>query len=222
MSKQIPSYHSPQRHGYAEAYKEAYSLACRELQERSDAVALCRKSGAVCDDKDPAKSITLRYMGRDYAITLTPIAVSSQGEGEVPITDKILLLHYLLRAKGTPPSNRLITLKELPEGVNYFPTFYKRAIKPLEDAFGAKPELIYQTASMFGAKRADCADAAVTINALPRVPLTLAVWRGDDEFPPAASILFDANIADYLCGEDTIILCQNISWKLAKAAWSKA
>ncbi|GAI34732.1 unnamed protein product, partial [marine sediment metagenome] len=46
---------------------------------------------------------------------------------------------------------------------------------------------------------------------------TLVLWRGDEEFPPSGSIMFDATISDYLSAEDITVLCQTIAWKLVKS-----
>jgi len=130
--------------------------------------------------------------------------------------DKILILHYLTQAKGTPLSNEIITYKELPEGPNYFRTFYKRAIKPLVDHFGQEPGQLVDIAKKLGGQKVDYGDVAVIINAFPRVPITLVLWRGDDEFPPEGNIFFDSTISDYLTTEDINVLCEIIAWKLVK------
>ena len=54
--------------------------------------------------------------------------------------------------------------------------------------------------------------------AFPRVPITLVLWRGDDEFPPDGNILFDRSISDYLTTEDVNVLCETIAWTLVKSA----
>ena len=99
-------------------------------------------------------------------------------EEKVPIRDKILILHYLTQAKGTAISNKIIAYKELPEGTNYFPTFSKRAIKPLLAHFGKEPSRLIDAARKLGGYKADYGDVAVTINAFRRVPITLVLWRG--------------------------------------------
>ena len=33
---------------------------------------------------------------------------------------------------------------------------------------------------------------------LPRIPVQLILWQGDEELPPESTILFDATISDYL------------------------
>ena len=57
---------------------------------------------------------------------------------------------------------------------------------------------------------------AVTINAFPRVPVTLVLWRGDDEFPPEGNLMFDSTVPDYLTSDDTHALCEIIAWRLVK------
>jgi hypothetical protein len=130
--------------------------------------------------------------------------------------DKILILHYLTQAKGTPVTNKITAFRELPEGANYFPTFSKRAIKPLLDHFGREPERLIGAAEKLGGHKVDYGDVAVTINAFSYVPITLVLWRGNGEFVPEGSILFDNTISDYLSTEDINVLCETISWRLVK------
>jgi hypothetical protein len=132
----------------------------------------------------------------------------------VPLNDKLLILHYLTRAGGSPITGTLITYKEIPDGANYLPTFYKRAIKPLIDNFTKEPHCLLDAAERFGGHKADYGDIAVTINAFSRVPLTLVLWCGDDELAPEGNILFDSNISDYLSTEDITVLCETIAWRL--------
>ncbi len=202
-------------HGYG--YKLAYELASEKLAKLDDVEQQCHKSGARYQVVGSQPVITMEYLNRSYQVTLPDIKLSLVGsEEEVPIRDKILLLHYLTQAKGSPLANEVIAYKQLPEGINYFPTFYKRAIKPLIDHFGKQPQLLIATAEKLGGYKADYGDAAVTINAFKLVPVTLVLWQGDEEFPPTGNILFDATISDYLSIEDVNVLCEIIAWKLVR------
>ena len=113
-------------------------------------------------------------------------------------------------------SGQLIAYQELKEGATYLPSFFKRAVKPIIDYFGQTPERLLDAAAEIGGYKTSLGDFAVTIPAFKRVPITLVVWRGDDEFPPNANILFDSTILDYLPVEDVNVLCQTISWRLVK------
>ena len=208
----------PRQGNYEYGYTQAYQLACEQLAKIDNIQQQCIRSGARYQEAGSQQIITLKYLNRTYRVTLPHINVSlTDSEEEVPLRDKILILHYLILAKGTPFADKLITFKELPEGANYFPSFSKRVIKPLVDHFGNEPHLLIDAAAILGGYKAGYGDVAATINAFPYVPITLVLWRGDEEFPPSGSIMFDATISDYLSAEDISVLCQTISWKLVKS-----
>ncbi len=198
-------------------YGLAYKLVCEQLARIGDIEQQCLKSGTQYQVMDSQKAIVVEYLNQSYRVTLPDVEVSLRDEeGVVLLRDKILILHYLAQAKGIPLSNEIITYKELPEGPNYFRTFYKRAIKPLVDHFGQEPGRLIDIAKKLGGYKADYGDVAVTINAFSQVPITLVLWRGDEEFPPEGNILFDSTIPDYLSTEDINVLCEVIAWKLVK------
>ncbi len=195
----------------------AYKLAREQLAKIGDIKQQCLRSGAQYQIINSQKVIILEYLNQSYQIVFPDIDISLvDSEEEVPIKDKILILHYLTLAKGTPNANKVITYKELPEGANYFPTFSKRAIKPLVDHFVNDPHRLIEAPQKLGGREVNYGDVAVTINAFSRIPITLVVWQGDDEFAPEGSILFDNAISDYLSTEDINVLCETISWRLVK------
>jgi len=202
---------------YEYGYKLAYQLACEQLAKLDNIEDQCLKSDAQCLLIDSQKVIIIEYLNQPYRITFPDIEISlTSSDEEVPLKDKILIFHYLAQAKGTPNSNKLITYKELPEGINYFPTFAKRAIKPILDHFGKELHLLVDTAVKLGGRKADFGDVATTINAFRRVPITFVLWQGDEEFPTEGNIMFDSTIPDYLSIEDINVLCEAIAWRLVK------
>ncbi len=207
----------PNQKDYDYGYEMAYKLACEQLAGIRDIEVQCRKSGAQYLEIDAKKVIVIEYLNQSYLISLPDIRISLMNSEEtVPIEDKILMLHYLISAKGTPLSNRMITYKELPEGANYFPNFTQRVIRPLIDHFGKEPHRLVDVAEKLGGSSADYGDAAVTINVFSRVPITFVLWRGDDEFASRGSIIFDSTIPDYLSTEDINVLCASVARKLVR------
>jgi len=210
MKKRHSSSHGSREQGFELSYK----LAREQLAKISDVKEQCRKSGAWY--VGPNK-IIIDYLNQPYHITLPDIEISLEdSKVEVPLKDKILILHYFTLAKGTPATGILVTYKQLQGGVSYFPAFSQRAITPFVNHFGKEPELLIDIAARFGGYEADYGDVSVTINAFSHVPISFALWRGDEEFAPSGSILFDANISDYLSTEDVTVLCETITWKLVK------
>ncbi len=198
-------------------YEVAYDIASEQLRNNDAIEELCRRSSASCKVIDSMKTITLEYLNRSYQVTLPDIEISmADSEEEVSLGDKILILHYLLQAKGTPSSNEMIGYKELPGGSVYARSFTKRAVQPIIEQFGGEPDRLLNAAKVIGGHKADYGDVAVTVNAFSRVPITLVLWRGDEEFAPEAKFMFDSTITDYLTTDDINELCGIIAWKLVK------
>jgi len=198
-------------------YKLAYKLAGEQLAGINDLEQQCLKSGSECRATDSGQVIIVQYLNQSYQVTLPDVNISRRdSEEDVPIKERILILHYLTQAQGTRSTKKLIAYKELPEGIVYFPTFHKRTIKPLLDYFSQAPERLLDVAASLGGYKADYGDTSVTVNAFSRVPITLVLWRGDEECPPEGNILFDSTVSDYLTTEDINVLCEVIAWRLVK------
>jgi hypothetical protein len=197
------------------AHQMAYKLAREQLAAITDIEEQCRKSGAqYLPDR---KTIVIDHLNRTYHIGYPEGEVTLAGSAEaVPVRDKILILHYFTRAKGTPLTGKMITYKELQEGINYYPTFFKRSIDPIINRYNDEPLKLLDAAKRLGGHKAEYGDAAVTIPAFPGVPLTFVLWRGDKEFAPDGNIMFDSTISDYLPTEDITILCEVIAWRLVR------
>ena len=196
-------------------YGLAYQLAREQLSRITDIERHCLRSGA--EYLPEKRAVAVDYINRRYLLGLESAEVSLVAEaGEVPIRDKLLILHYFLQAKGTQTSGRMITYKELKEGASYFPTFAKRAIAPVLNQFGREPARLLDAARFIGGFRADYGDMAVTVPAFSRISLTWVLWAEDAEFPADGSVLFDGNISDYLTNDDIHTLCEIIAWKLVR------
>jgi hypothetical protein len=201
---------SPWERGFDISYK----LALERVAKISDIKEQCHKSGA---NYLGTHKIGINYLNQPYHILLPDVKILLVDGGmEASLRDKILILHYFAEAKGTPATGKLIAYKQLPGGISYFPAFSRRAIAPLVKHFGKSPELLIRAAAKLGGHEAEHGDASVTVNAFDHVPITLVLWRGDEELAPNGNILFDANISDYLSTEDVTVLTETIIWKLVK------
>jgi hypothetical protein len=212
----MQNHRSPSQGSREEGFQISYKLAREQLAKISDMEDQCRKSGAQYVEAD---EIVINYLSEPYHISLPDIGISLEdSKVEVPLKDKVLILHYFTGAKGTPATGKLITYKQLVGGVSYFPAFSQRAIAPLVNHFGERPEVLTEAAAKLGGHEAGYGDVSVTINAFAHVPITLVIWRGDEELAANGNILFDANISDYLSSEDVTVLCETMIWRMVKGS----
>jgi hypothetical protein len=162
--------------------------------------------------------IALKFFNENHIIRLDNYDVILPDGREVPLKEKNLLLHYLLQAKTVPLAGQLISFKETPDGNFYYSKFAERVERPIREAFGDNPELLLKLKDRLDADTLDQGDAALRLFALPFVPLTCIVWKGDEEFPPSAQVLLDKTITEYLPTEDIIFLCQTAASRLSGMA----
>ncbi len=160
----------------------------------------------------------LPFINKEYHVKYPSGEVYQPGGGDIPIVNKILILHYLNSSKGTPLKNKWISFKELPSGQIYVDPFHNRAIRPLVNIFGERPEQMVKAGIAMGGKEEKMGDGSVVIPAFPLVPVAYVIWRGDDEFPPSGTILFDESAPDHLPTEDYAVLASTLVFEMKKTA----
>lgn len=113
--------------------------------------------------------------------------------------------HYLLTAGGQPVSGQVISFKEIPGGMIYLQPFNGRVLGGFKAIFGKNAGMLTKVGEKLGIGFAKYGDTAVTMNVLPRIPVTYVIWEGDEEFPANATVLFDATAQYYLPTEDLVV-----------------
>ncbi len=164
----------------------------------------------------------MRFMGEDIEIRIPEWEAHRARDGSrLDAREEILVLHYLGSTGAPPPDGDPITFGEVPSGEFYMAAFRRRAVGPLLAAFGQSPDGLLAASAPLGGTATAGGDAAVLVPALPRIDVTVVVWKGDDEFPPDATLLLSRGIASYLTTEDVAVLCGTIAVRLMKESWKK-
>lgn len=133
---------------------------------------------------------------------------------EVPIQEQVLLLHYMQGCDTKAVTGNWIAYREIPGAAFYFAAFVKRAINPLKKVFSNNINGLFDSGAKIGAEKMNFGDAGLQLNVLPKVPLQLILWQGDDEFPAEANILFDEITGDILSPEDAAWLAGMVVYRL--------
>jgi hypothetical protein len=140
---------------------------------------------------------------------------------EVVITARILVLHYLLTADGSPMADRWIAFRNLPGGMGYDAAFQGRANLRLAHAFGSDPAAFERAARALSGERLEFGDASFAFRIFPRVWLGVVLYLADDEFSANANVLFDASASHYLPTEDLAVLAGFLAGRLIEAGKSR-
>jgi hypothetical protein len=193
----------------------------REILPARDPEALCRNAGAEFFPLNQGGKITLPFFIKPVNITYPEGHVEYEdSEAKLSLQEQGLILHYLLGAQDIPPTNQPITFREIPSGEFYYQPFLKRAQVPLVQTFGSDHELFRKAGQKLGGIDAKMGDVSMTFRPFPRIPITLILWKEDDEFPPDGNILFDAGVKHFLGVEDIAFLAGTVVYKLMALAKS--
>ena len=186
-------------------YKKALEIGKEEISKKNP-LHLCRVSGGQFIEKaNEPNSIQIKFLNRMVTISWPDLIFSQDSDKEITIKEKILILHYLNNAKKEDLTGELIAYQEIPSARFYLSAFNARSRDPFIAAFGDTPDKLPVVAQeLFAAQIASMGDVSVTIQAFPKVPITLIIWRGDEEFSPYGTILFDSSIKDNLLSAEDI------------------
>ena len=195
-------------------FQNAIHLAREQLPYR-DPEEMRRNAGAELSAPNGAKNIVFPYFVKKVSISYPEGTVAyDEGADSLSPQEQGLILHYLLGVNHLPLTGELITFREIPSGEFYYQPFLKRAQVPLVNTFGSDHELFLKAGKKLGGKEMEMGDASMTFYPFPKIPLTLILWKGDEEFPPEGTILFDSSIKNFLYGEDIAFLTGNTVHKL--------
>ena len=197
-------------------YKTAFEIAARELQAR-DPEQVAQAAGVELG----RGAFSFDFVAQRVEVTLDPVVVSGPEGREVPLTDQVLILHYLTQADGRPVRGEWIAFREIPGAQSYHAAFYNRAMKPLLAGFSESPGLLPEMAAFMAPQAGEGGDASIVVRAFPRVPLMLQVWAGDDDFGAEANVLFDRSVPGYMSSEDAAWIAGRVIYPLVGLAKAK-
>jgi len=206
-------------HSKADTLLPFIKQARAELKE-ADPVVLATRSGAQHKRVDKERGeLRLTLWGRGHLVIYPDFIAYEEESGEICSSwRQALFLHYLRRADGRPLADRWVSLREIEGG-----EFYHRASQGysgdrLAKHFGNDVEAFRWAAERAGGERRELGDAAYSFLALPRLPLAVVYWQGDEEFSPTAQVLFDASAGHYLPVDLLSVLGSQLCDRIIKAA----
>ncbi|MCX8022097.1 MAG: DUF3786 domain-containing protein [Syntrophorhabdaceae bacterium] len=196
-------------------YKKVYEIACRNFLS-SDMERQFLRSGVNYEKKEGGFDVHISYFDEIITLSIPLFHFKSSKGVNVTLVTKIIILHYLINAKGTPLKGDFVPYEDIPGLRGYLPVFERRVVKPVLQAFGYDKHAFLEAGIALGGKKGDFGDSSFILSVLPRVPLMFILWEGDEEFPPSLKVLFDPSIPDYLPLEDITVLSKLASTRLIK------
>ncbi len=194
------------------------------------AIALAWDKLAPLDPESVAGAGKIQYRAGRFEVLFLADTYIVDGKNQEVRRDKtktgdyisILILHYLTGVKDIPLSGKMLSFKDIPAGRFYFPAFRQRSLQPLLEAFGNHPEDLFDAGEALLAEKIAQGDAGISVKVFPKLPLSLVVWKGDEELPAEATILFDATAPQILPTEDISAAAGMLVGRLVRESQGKS
>lgn len=150
------------------------------------------------------KALVMPVLGREILIDMGNRSIKAMTEGgwkklEYPLLE-LLVLVYLLHAKPEPLSRDLVSVKELRTS-HFFQGPHVLRVEPLAERYGKDLKAFHLSAESLGGEAVDLADAAFRFAVFPRAPVYYLFWKGDEEFGPRVTVVFDRTIEKHLSAD---------------------
>ena len=162
------------------------------------------ENGRVAFDES-TEMFSIPVLNHEYRVSLPDETVHHPGgvaNEHIHGAMTVLALHYLINSKPMPLKNKLLSYRELPDGMVFYNAFRSIAIEPVAQKYGYDLEGFAERGAALGGKKVDYGELAIEFLIFPRVPVTYILWCGDEEIPGSANILFDASASEQLHTED--------------------
>jgi hypothetical protein len=140
-------------------------------------------------------------------VTYPEFQVFDVQENELPSFHHAMVFYYFDSDNAVPVTGKWISFADLPDGRVYDSAFQGNTGNMLVKIFGLDIESLRKACeSLDGVALSGFGDAAYVIQALPRIPILVNYWCGDEDFPSTCKFLFDESVSHYLPIEACAIL----------------
>ena len=157
---------------------------------------------AKCEYLSDKQHYIINLLNAEYTVNLIDKKIYSNNEDSpakpASFLEELCILAYLINAKEMPPANKLVRAESLPGGQFFFRGIHKLPTEKLEKAFGTNQKALLESSEQLNAQKCEYGDVSISLFILPRLPLTIVIWHGDEEFEARASILFDQTAASHM------------------------
>lgn len=144
------------------------------------------------------QTFSVRSFGKDFVVSPSDRTVTSDAVGSEVLLGRLgdffrlSLLWYLATAKDVSTTGRLVKLQNIPGGDAFSRGSHLLPLDRLAARYGTDREGFLRKGMELGGAPTAIADAGLVLKPLPRIPVTLALWLADEDFPARADLLFDS------------------------------
>lgn len=133
-----------------------------------------------------------------------------------PLLELIILVYFINVRSLCPVGKDIIGVGDLRESHFFKAPPHELKLGHLSERYGTDPEGFRAAAEYLKGKPVNMADMAYMFLPFPRVPLYYLFWKGDEEFPPRFSLLFDRSVEECFAADAIWGLVNRVSLELLR------
>ena len=161
--------------------------------------ALAARVGATYTAQAPDRgTFSFDLWGSPVTLAFPELVACRESGAPLPLAIQALLIYYLRTSDGSAPVGEWVSFADLPGGRIYAQAFQGYSGNQLVRAFGEDLSSFRKACLAAGGRPVALGDAAFAFAVLPRVPLLVTYWQGEDEFPSSSQVLFDPTATQHL------------------------
>ena len=208
--------------GISHPSKPALAIRVDELREALKQIPvnlLAERTGASYQAIGPGRGeFRLSLFDSPTIVTYPGIIGVDAKDDELPLPFQAVLAYYFHTSDGASLTGQWVSFAELPDGRMYNQAFQGYSGNELVQTFEQDVDAFESACEKSGGVATLLGDAAYIFYALPRLPMAVNYWRGDEDFPSSCKILFDSSASHYLPTDVCAILGSMLTRKLIKSA----
>jgi hypothetical protein len=198
-----------------EGFEKALQFLRGEIQ-KWDLRAIATSLGATWMEANGKPALKLEYLEKEVLVTTEDITVLT-GE-ELNPYEKILLYNYVLGG-ASETSGTWVGMESLPNSVSKIKSLRSHCEIPLALAYSGRMSELASSVVPIGRKidsSEQGADFAAEFRVLPKLPIRIIWWDGDEAegFEARAKFLFDSRVLETLDLESLLFTCEQIVERL--------
>ena len=177
---------------------------------------LANRTGAIYTPKgDSGGEFKLAFWSQEVILNFPDFnGIYADNDKPLNTFDLMMLAYYFDVCDGTPIKDEWIAFNQIPGGMFYAQAFQGYTGNELAKVFENNAEAFQEANEKLGGRREFFGNLAYSYQVLPRVPVMVVCWLGDEDFPSSYRMLFDANAHHHLVTDAYAILGSNLTRKL--------
>jgi hypothetical protein len=201
---------------------EGRVIELRQSLEHVDPNKIADRVGATVNKTESGElELRLLFWKKEIGIRLPDwVAHDPESGQELSVDQQGILLYHFTSSRGSQMVGEWISFNNLPDGKFYQTAFQGYSGNELARFFLNYIQQFEQAAQQIGGRKEKIGEAIYSFQVLPKVPLAVAYWLGDEDLPSSAQVLFDASVVYHLPTDVCAIMGSMLIRKLMKAARS--